>query len=220
MPSLGNRTLEPEILDHLAPDDPVAVACRRDLRLINFFMGNHRWLRKEILATFPGKTSSEITIMEWGAGGGELWQGNWHSSRIKPTAFELHPPPGEKPERLGWRTGRIPDDLPNEAFDAVVCNLFLHHFPDHDLKKLGDWCQRNTRHLWIVEPLRRRRHLWQMKALLPFGLQKVTRHDAAVSIRAGFLPGELSQQLGLGKEWAIEETSTFFGGLRWKGIRK
>jgi hypothetical protein len=39
MTSLDQRHVEPEILDHLEPDDPRAVASRRDLRLLNGLMG-------------------------------------------------------------------------------------------------------------------------------------------------------------------------------------
>ena len=38
------RVLEPETLDHLAPDDPVAQRSRRDLRRVNAFMGARRIL--------------------------------------------------------------------------------------------------------------------------------------------------------------------------------
>ena len=39
-----SRQLEPELLDHLPPDDPRAIRSRRDLRLINAWMGNARHL--------------------------------------------------------------------------------------------------------------------------------------------------------------------------------
>ena len=40
------RVLEPETLDHLAPDDPVAQRSRRDLRRVNAFMGARRILAR------------------------------------------------------------------------------------------------------------------------------------------------------------------------------
>ena len=41
------RQIVPEILDSLSGDDPGALRSRRDLRLINFLMGNERWILKQ-----------------------------------------------------------------------------------------------------------------------------------------------------------------------------
>ncbi len=38
------RTPQPELLDSLPPQHPDALHNRRDLRLTNRVMGNHRWL--------------------------------------------------------------------------------------------------------------------------------------------------------------------------------
>ena len=64
---LMERTVIPEILDHLAVDDPRAVRSRRDLRMINFLMGNERWLVSRI----RGRAESE-SVSELGSGRGEL----------------------------------------------------------------------------------------------------------------------------------------------------
>ena len=42
------RILEPETLDHLAPDDPAARRSRRDLRRVNAFMGARRILARAL----------------------------------------------------------------------------------------------------------------------------------------------------------------------------
>ena len=49
------RVLEPETLDHLAPDDPVAQRSRRDLRRVNAFMGARRILARA-MARALGRT--------------------------------------------------------------------------------------------------------------------------------------------------------------------
>lgn len=63
------RTVKPEILDHLPADDPEARRSRRDLRRINFLMGNERRvcraIRKHPQAAAKG-------IVEFGAGDGVL----------------------------------------------------------------------------------------------------------------------------------------------------
>ena len=38
------RVVIPELLDHLPADEPEALRSRRDLRRVNWLMGNERWL--------------------------------------------------------------------------------------------------------------------------------------------------------------------------------
>ena len=42
------RTLTPELLDSLPSQHPDALRSRRDLRWINFAMGNHRWFARTL----------------------------------------------------------------------------------------------------------------------------------------------------------------------------
>ena len=62
------RVVEPELLDALPSDDPDAMRSRRDLRVINAWMGNARHLTRAIMSlTFaPG------SILEMGSGDGVL----------------------------------------------------------------------------------------------------------------------------------------------------
>ena len=108
--SMSDRIVIPEILDHLPPDDPEARRSRRDLRRINIFMGNERW----VLATarrFPEAAAEGIT--ELGAGDGDLTRG---LARLHPettvTALDLAPPPPALPSNVVWNQGdlfRSPD---------------------------------------------------------------------------------------------------------------
>ena len=63
MTSLMKREVRPELLDSLPGDDPEAVRSRRDLRLINFLMGNERWILRHV---------DEGAVIELGAGSGDL----------------------------------------------------------------------------------------------------------------------------------------------------
>ncbi|MFT6572490.1 MAG: 2-polyprenyl-3-methyl-5-hydroxy-6-metoxy-1,4-benzoquinol methylase, partial [Akkermansiaceae bacterium] len=57
------REVKPELLDSLPGDDPEALRSRRDLRLINFLMGNERWIMRQEI---------EGGMIELGAGSGYL----------------------------------------------------------------------------------------------------------------------------------------------------
>ena len=96
----------------------------------------------------------------------------------------------------------------------MLCSLTLHHFSNEQLRQLGHRLK-NARLLLISEPARRRRHLWQGKCLHLLGLNRVTRHDMPVSIRAGFLQDELPAALGLAADrWKWAVSHTFFGAYR------
>ena len=193
------RIVEPELLDELPGDDPRARRSRRDLRLINFLMGNERWIRR----TLAGKSG----VIELGAGNGAL-------TRTLPGAVGLDFQPAPEDLRERWREGDLFETLPTVAGDTVVACLILHHFKDAGLRKLGALLAEKRR-LVVVEPWRSRAALVQGKALFPV-VNDVTRHDMMVSIRAGFVPGELGSLLGLTEAggWRWREKICWRGGLR------
>jgi hypothetical protein len=111
-----------------------------------------------------------------------------------------------------WQINMIQADVsnwfekpPDETFDAVVANLFLHHFSEHPLAHLLRGAAARTRVFIAVEP---RRSTWslafsKMSGLI--GCNKVTRHDAVVSVRAGFSALELSALWADTKHWQLRE---------------
>ena len=74
------RVLAPEILDHLPVDHPAARRSRRDLRLTNALMGNHRWLERGLRRHLrPGEAALEL-----GAGDGSF------ARRANEAGLEVH----------------------------------------------------------------------------------------------------------------------------------
>ena len=57
------RVLEPETLDHLAPDDPVAQRSRRDLRRVNAFMGARRILARAMARAAADAPARPLRIL-------------------------------------------------------------------------------------------------------------------------------------------------------------
>ena len=56
------RQIKREILDDLDAKDPQAKRSRRDLRRINLFMGNMRWIREEI-QQLTNQTDTKLNII-------------------------------------------------------------------------------------------------------------------------------------------------------------
>jgi hypothetical protein len=211
-----NRVIIPEILDSLDPSDPRAIRSRRDLRWIDLYLGNSRWIVRQLKT----QTSPPAQIIEIGAGEGDLCckiQNSLPSSTV--TGLDLIQRPTNLPVSIQWIGGDFFQTLPNIDADACVGSLILHHFSDEALRDLGARLQ-SFRSLTFCEPLRSRLPLFLSKLSCPF-LSGVTRHDMPASIRAGFLPGELATLLGLdSKKWSIRESSHWRGALRLAASRR
>lgn len=190
-----------ELLDALPSEAPEAQRSRRDLRLINGLMGNERW----ILGVLRGLKGD---VVELGAGDGCLTRKMMPGRQVTGLDFQ------EKPEELDchWVSGDLFESLAEVKAPVVVANLILHHFEEERLARLGELF-RERQALVFVEPWRSRLALVEGGLLFPF-VNRVTRHDMMVSIRAGFVRGELQRFLGLGEEWAWREEVSLLGGLR------
>lgn len=205
---MRTRVVIPEILDRLDASDPAAVRSRRDLARINLLMGNERWIVRQV-SRFPREAHEGI--VELGAGEGRLLR---KLSRLGPaTGIDLAPrPPGlECP--VTWMQRDVLGALDSLSGGIIVGCLFLHHFDDARLSLLSA-ALRRFKVVCIAEPHRSRLALACGWLLLPF-VNQVTRHDMPVSIRAGFVPGQLSELLGLRQAgWRIHERTALPGGLR------
>jgi hypothetical protein len=213
---MKNRSVLPEILDHLPADDPEARRSRRDLRRINFLMGNERWICRKV-REFT-KTASR-GIVELGSGDGALIA---KLATLFPngdlTAYDLAPRPAELDKRVIWKQENILSGREPMTGGVLIANLFLHHFEGEALLEIGKICD-GFEVLVFCEPDRA-----MIPHLLGFFMwpwvNRVTRHDMHVSINAGFTKGALPALLGLKPErWEFSETSTWRGGRRVLGLR-
>jgi len=212
---MKTRRVQPEILDSLAANDPDAVHSRRDLRWINWLMGNHQWLRRQWCKRAP----LEASLLELGAGDGGFGLGLIRAGLLRPErlhAIDLGPPPADWPGEATWHQRDVFDGyLP--ASDVIVANLFLHHFEDNSLKRLGKaMCEHAG--LWLFsEPQRHPAHLWQGWLLhWVIRLNRVTQHDLRVSVEAGFRGDELARVLEIHADprWRSTSSSSVLGAHR------
>jgi len=209
------RVLVPELLDSLPADHPDAIASRRDLRFLNAVMGNFRWLEKQLTSC----AGPDTLIVEIGAGDGELARRVCAQNpdlTARYHALDLVPQPAAWPAEATWHQADVWSDTGAALLSragVVVANLMLHHFDDTGLRRLGGLIM-NCQVVLACEPCRRERHVWQGRLLFPF-LNRVTRHDMVVSIRAGFRGRELAAALG--PEYAggeIQASETLLGAYR------
>ncbi len=211
------RVLEAEWLDSLPPSDARAQRSRADLRRVNFLMGNAKHIAGVLSALCrpPDKGDRVLRIADLGAGDGSLMLRV--ARRLRRPGVELalvDRSPSAKTqdfERVGWRARIAREDAleflrrPGPRFEAIVCNLFLHHFEPAALRRLLEAAAQRTALLVACEPRRSLVALQACRLLGLLGCNDVTRHDAAVSVRAGFLGRELSASWPQAQGWQLSE---------------
>ena len=217
------RLVQPELLDTLPPDDPCAIRSRRDLRRINWWMNNPAIMARALQDHWP-KPSSQIT--ELGAGDGnfllrvaqkiQVGQAPSLSSSAPQLATLLDLQKNVSPEtlaaftRFGWHAEAVIADVFDWPFAAgadevVIANLFLHHFEDGRLAELLRKIAQNAKLFIAIEPQRSALPSVAGKLLRLIGCNDVTRHDAVISIRAGFAGQEISALWPDSQNWRLTE---------------
>jgi len=217
------RRLEPELLDHLPADDPLAVGARRDLKRVNAWMRNASCIASLLRARAGARQPR--TILDLGSGDGALmlevarhlaphWrdvtailldQQNIVSDATREGFAALH-----------WRAESVSADVfdfleraPSGGIDAITANLFLHHLTDQQLARLF---AKAAELAWLVvacEPRRAKFVIEMSRKLWAIGCNKVTVHDAIASARAGFVGQELSALWPRQGGWELQERPAF-----------
>ena len=222
-----SRIVKPELLDELPPADPRAVHSRRDLVRINACMGNAAAVAVALTALGPARSR---TVLELGAGDGQflLSVARRLSPAWKGTAvLLLDQQPIVPPEllaafsELGWQAACVQAEAlawleqpSGPRSGVIVANLFLHHLNEAQLRRLFCAARERADAVIALEPRRCRRGAFFSRLLWLIGCNAVTRHDARVSIQAGFAGQELSQLWPDPGAWTLrEQPSGSFGHL-------
>jgi hypothetical protein len=213
------RRVEPELLDELPAGDPRATRSRRDLQRLNFLMGHTGIVARALRDASP---EPPRRIVELGAGDGTFllavanrlakhWRGVEVALVDRQEVVNDRTRDGFR--ALGWKVETIRADVfdwlardSTPGVDCIVTNLFLHHFAESRLRTLLSLAAGRTRCFVACEP-RRAPTVSGFSSLLGFiGCNDVTRHDAVVSVRAGFVGKELSALWPGDSNWQIQET--------------
>jgi len=120
---------------------------------------------------------------------------------------------------LGWRAAAVVADIFDWAqtpapAEIVIVNEVLHHFDDARLAGLFRVIADRARLLIAIEPRRAPWPLFCSRLLWAINCNSVTRHDATVSVRAGFVCEELSALWPDKKNWQLtEQRASWFSHL-------
>lgn len=213
------RRLEPELLDHMAADDPRAIRVRRDLRLVNAFMRNAQCMASILKNDAAGRKPR--TIVDLGSGDGRFMlqvarqvAQYWPDVRIILLDRQniVHDTTRADFAALNWSVETICADVfefladsGTQPVDIITSNLFLHHFDDAQLAHL---LAAAAKAAWLVAACEPRRSKFVVRAsrlLRLVGCSRETVHDAVVSARAGFTAKELGALWPARERWELDE---------------
>ncbi len=224
------RRVHVEELDHLCAEDPAARRSRRDLLRVHRAMGTVGIVARgcrQLLSTLPVNASPTLTrplkILELGAGDGRLMLRVARAlgksfGQVELVLLDRQDIVIDKTidayAALGWKASTCVVDVHDwasdgalgEQYDVILTTLFLHHFEGIELDTLLRAMALTSARTFACEP--RRGFMAQAGSRLVglIGANSVTRHDAVLSVQAGFRDSEISarwpQESG---NWIINE---------------
>ena len=216
-----HRTVKPELLDQLPPTHPLAAGSREDLKRVNAWMANGSLIAAEI-NTLPDQPRRWL---ELGAGDGTLLLSILSQTRLKSsrevTLLDQQNLLSDETRGRFTRFGaslqvrqqNVLDwaaEASGETYDLIFCNLFLHHFREPELKLILAKVSRSAGFFVACEPRRTKAAVWATRLLWIIGCNQVTRHDAHVSVKAGFADQELSKLWESSSNWDLAEKANGF----------
>lgn len=222
MTSLQHRIFEPEHMDMPDADVPKLLRTVRQFALINRLFSRSQTLLTQHVVAPNRKTGRDISIIDVGAGGGDIMRALVRKCRTEGIACRVTLLDNDRrilrqteqacrsfPE-IHIQEGSI-DDLPRlGSFDYVFSNHLLHHFSNADipavLKKMYDASSR----MMIVNDLHRTVSAYGAYAIFSgiFLHRSFAAFDGLLSIRKGFRTDELAQyaaSAGIGPQAKIKQ---------------
>ncbi len=214
------RLVRPELLDELPATDPLAIEIRTDLRFINSLLPGASFVAQSLLSSFP-KDHPPRVLMEIGAGDGSFMlrvakrlAPSWRdvtvilldqscsvSDETRAAFFSIN----WKLEILEANAVEYFRQSKGPSSDAIIANLFLHHFQDEQLKELFGHVARATSLFIACEPRRSKLALRFSQYLWVVGCNDVTSLDTGSSVWAGFRNFELPALWPTGTDWELRD---------------
>jgi methyltransferase family protein len=213
------RCVEPEWLDVLPSEDPRAIRSRSDLQRVNRWM-QQAGIMHRALTESCGQLAPRA-LLELGAGDGTFmlrlarrFAPQWKNVKVVLLDCKdiVSSETREGFNSLEWKVEAITADAfeflkqaKHQAFDVITANLFLHHFEHQKITQLFQHAARITDLFVACEPRRSALALTGSRLLWAIGCNDVSRHDAVVSVRAGFTGQELSMLWPKQANWQLRE---------------
>ena len=198
-------------LEHLDKGDYTAEeyeGCIIELQRVNRWLGDASALRDSLLAEIERLNLRSFSVLDVGAGSGELLQviADWArktNRRARLTGVEMN---ARSAAAIAERTHAFPEltalradafKLPfvDHEFDYVMCSLFTHHFLDTDVVRiLRELARVSKRGIFVIDLHRHPiAYIFYTTVGRLFLHNRLLREDGALSILRSFRPQELEK---------------------------
>lgn len=186
-----------------------------ELQRVNQWLGDARALRRSLLADIDGDGLRNFSVLDAGAGSGELMRvaAAWARNNSRQGTFvgvELNTrsanaiveSSADFPEINSVRGDALHLPFASGTFDYAICSLFTHHFVDEDVVRvLRELSRVARRRIFVIDLFRHPVAYYLYTTLGRLILHsRLLRHDGARSILKSFKPAELvmlAEQAGL-----------------------
>lgn len=191
--------------------------CLAELRRVNRWLGDVSALRRSVLTDIERDGAHAFTLLDVGAGTGELLRevalaARSHDVTARLVGLELNERAAaglleesrEFPEVASVRGDALRLPFADGAFDYVMCSLFTHHFRDDAcVRVLKEMARVARRRVYCIDLHRHPVAYYFYTTVGRLILHnRLVREDGALSILRGFRPGELRR---LGERAGLKE---------------
>jgi ubiquinone/menaquinone biosynthesis C-methylase UbiE len=178
----------------------------REIRFINRILGDDLAIRKTLLREIETENLKNFSVIDVGAGSGELLQSIAEFARKsgrKASLFGLDlneisaksilEESKKFVEIKAVRGDGLSLPFADDAFDYAICSLFTHHLTDENVVRLLGEMRRVARRGIFVIDLHRHRIAYALYKIfcVVFRISRLVREDGSLSILRSFKPGEL-----------------------------
>jgi SAM-dependent methyltransferase len=178
----------------------------REIRFINRWLGDVTALKQTLLDEIAGEKKQEFSVLDVGAGSGELLRVIAKFARktnCKAALYGLElnarscaaslEESKNLPEIKAIRGNALNLPFADRAFDYVYCSLFTHHFTDEKVLEILSEMRRVARRKIFVIDLHRHKNAYLGYKLFRslFLRGRLAKNDGLLSILRSFVPEEL-----------------------------
>lgn len=182
--------------------------CLSELRFINRWIGDTWALRKTLLREIVQKDLREFSVLDVGAGSGELLReiakfARKSERKAKLVGLELNEISANSiateskdfSEISAIRGNALQLPFADKSFDYIICSLFTHHFTDEKVVQILSEFRRVSRLGIFVIDLHRHPIAFGLYKVFctAFRISSLVREDGSLSVLRGFKPNELKQ---------------------------
>lgn len=182
--------------------------CLSELRFINRWIGDTWALRKTLLREIMQKDLREFSVLDVGAGSGELLReiakfARKSERKAKLVGLELNEisvnsivsESKDFSEISAIRGNALQLPFADKSFDYIICSLFTHHFTDEKVVQILSEFRRVSRLGIFVIDLHRHPIAFGLYKVFctAFRISSLVREDGSLSVLRGFKPNELKQ---------------------------